>query len=391
MHATLTGLGVGSDSATALSATLSLMLKEGASHIASLGFAFAVASQLDGEVRFWRLAADVANDVGLTLELAAPLGGAALFLPLTCAANMCKAVCGVAAGATRVAISAHFARGHNGALVAEVAAKEGTQETAVTLVGLVLGMLLAPALNASPAVQWASFAILTIVHVVANTAAVRCLALRTLSRTRALLLLEASATAASSSGGASPSEPPAVAPAAAAPTPQSLREAEPLLPVQYTPRAFLRSGLGNEGGALHLGCSLEDLRRAALACFPPSPRSTLPWEENVTLLCPRLPRLKTLGDALRGAEGGSAEDFCLVLTSKASGEAWVAFSGGASPRTCLKGWLAAVSELREGLGGMTDLQVEKMFRQWEAAGWDLATPALEEQGYRVLLEKKKED
>jgi hypothetical protein len=111
----------------------------------------------------------------------------------------------------------------------------------------------------------------------------------------------------------------------------------------------------------------------------------------VTLLCPRLPRLKTLGDALRGAEGGSAEDFCLVLTSKASGEAWVAFSGGASPRTCLKGWLAAVSELREGLGGMTDLQVEKMFRQWEAAGWDLATPALEEQGYRVLLEKKKED
>ena len=41
--------------------------------------------------------------------------------------------------------------------------------------------------------------------------------------------------------------------------------------------------------------------------------------------------------------------------------------------------------------GMTDLQVEKMFRQWEAAGWDLATPALEEQGYRVLLEKKKED
>jgi hypothetical protein len=42
--------------------------------------------------------------------------------------------------------------------VAEVAAKEGTQETAVTLAGILLGVALAPRLNASLAAQWAAFA-----------------------------------------------------------------------------------------------------------------------------------------------------------------------------------------------------------------------------------------
>jgi hypothetical protein len=82
LHATLEGLGVGGGgggggggaaggAAAALAATLLLLLKEGAGHAASLVFAFAAAARLDAEVRAWRLFADVANDVGLTLELVA--------------------------------------------------------------------------------------------------------------------------------------------------------------------------------------------------------------------------------------------------------------------------------------------------------------------------------
>lgn len=63
-------------------------------------------------------------------------------------------------------------------------AKEGAQETAVTLLGLLAGLACAGVLNSSPALQWAAFAVLTAVHVVANYLAVRTLALRTLNRSR---------------------------------------------------------------------------------------------------------------------------------------------------------------------------------------------------------------
>ena len=357
MHATLTGLGLGRESASALSATLALMLKEGAAHVASLGFALAVASRLDGEVRFWRLAADVANDIGLALELAAPLLPR-LFLPLTCAANAFKAVCGVAAGATRVAISAHFASGRSGALVAEVAAKEGTQETAVTLAGLALGMLLAPLLNASASAQWASFALLTLVHVAANAAAVRCLALRTLSRTRALLLLQAAAAA---------------APGSACPTPRALRQREPLLPVQYAQLLpWGGAGGGGEGGRVSLGCSLEALRQGA--------GGGSEWQGRV--------RLGSgsgsgggvaLSEALRSASAARGADFFLL--AHAPGRAWVAYAAEASPRTMLRGWLAALAAL----GRFPAADAGRLLAQWEAAGWDLSVSGLEEEGWRVSL------
>ena len=236
-HATLTGMGFESGTASTLSAITVLLLKDGSSHLASLAFAFGFSSTLDGEVRFWRLAADVANDVGLTLELLAPLAGPSGFLPLTCLANAFKAVCGVAAGATRVAISSHFAQGVSGAHVAEVTAKEGTQETAVTLAGLLLALYLAPFLNASPSVQWSSFLLLTLVHVLANAAAVRSLALRTLSRTRALLLLDAT------SGGEEglPPTPHHL------PSPLEMRLVEPLWPVQYL-ASWWGGRRGGEGG-----------------------------------------------------------------------------------------------------------------------------------------------
>ncbi len=391
MHATLTGLGLGSASASALSATLALMLKEGASHLASLAFAYAVASSLDSEVRFWRLAADVANDVGLGLELAAPAAGARWFLPLTCLANACKAVCGVAAGATRTAISAHFAGGlarQGGALVAEVAAKEGTQETAVTLLGLLLGMLLAPALNASPTAQWTAFAALTAIHVWANAAAVSCLALRTLSRTRALLLLQAGQGL--GLGQQQQQQPPL-------PTPRTLLAREPLLPVQYRccrlgwcwgrGRGGPAKGGLQEGGVLRLGCSLEALRAGA-------ERSGQPWQQHVRLtVCSSSSSSSeveeqacTLHAALSGAAAplGAGAEFYLLAAQ--GGEAWVAFSATATPRTMLLGWLAGVRLLAPGLGvPAAPQQLRSLLLAWEGAGWSTAEAALEEEGYRVQL------
>lgn len=73
--------------------------------------------------------------------------------------------------------------------VAEVQAKEGAQETAVTLLGLLMGLACAGVLNSAPLLQWAAFAVLTLIHVIANYAAVRSLSLRTLNRSRSHALV----------------------------------------------------------------------------------------------------------------------------------------------------------------------------------------------------------
>jgi len=54
-------------------------------------------------VKSWRLFADLINNVGITLDMLAPLCGVH-FLAVVCTASLCKALCGVAAGATVIRI-----------------------------------------------------------------------------------------------------------------------------------------------------------------------------------------------------------------------------------------------------------------------------------------------
>lgn len=55
----------------------------------------------------WRLFADYINNVGITLDLLAPLS-AKLFLPLICLSSVFKSLCGIAAGAAGAVISEHW-------------------------------------------------------------------------------------------------------------------------------------------------------------------------------------------------------------------------------------------------------------------------------------------
>ena len=379
MHATLEGLGLNgsSSSSGALAATLVLLLKEGASHIASLAFAFVAASRLDSEVRAWRLFADIANDVGLALELAAPrLGGAQTFAIVSAIANACKAVCGVAAGATRVAVSAHFARagarargGGGAAAVAEVAAKEGTQETAVTLLGLMLGATLAGALNASPSAQWTAFTFLTILHVIFNAAAVRSLALETLSRTRAKALLDVWRSEGKIQ----------------LPSPGAARVNEPLWPVQW---GF--GGGGGEridGGNIRLGVPLSAFTKAVS-----NSGSGGGGKDWMTVVTVNGTTTTTLFDFLhknntKNNNREEGDDFCLLLhasslssSSSSHTPTLVAFGADASPRTMLQGWMLAAC-----CGKVEIDETVSFLKSAEKSGWDLETTALEEEGFRVRL------
>ncbi|CAM9677065.1 unnamed protein product, partial [Phaeothamnion confervicola] len=135
-------------------------------------------------IKTWRLFADGVNDLGITLELLAPLYPRR-FLAIICLASVFKAMCGVAAGATNAAITEHWALRNN---IADIGAKTGAQHTVVTLAGLLLGIWFARFANASAGGVWASYSVLTALHLFANYRAMRTLALRSLNPARLSML-----------------------------------------------------------------------------------------------------------------------------------------------------------------------------------------------------------
>ena len=80
----LEGIGVGRDGATALSASLNFIARDGAGMASSLLFSSLASSRFHSDIKRWRLFADLIVDVGITLEVAATLVPASLFLPMIC-------------------------------------------------------------------------------------------------------------------------------------------------------------------------------------------------------------------------------------------------------------------------------------------------------------------
>jgi len=206
--AILKASGVGEAAASPMAAAVAWVLRDGFGMCGSLLFASLVGVGFDENVKEWRLFADLINDVGLTLNMLAPMAGERFFL-VAALGSTCTSICGMVAGATRASITAHFALSGN---LADVSAKEGAQETAVTLVGLVVGSyLFAPLVGEAAPAVWTAFALLTALHVYANWQGVGCLALLWLNRHRAVL---ASRDWAASAAPPSDAPPEALSPAA---------------------------------------------------------------------------------------------------------------------------------------------------------------------------------
>ena len=150
----LKGVGVGDESATALSATMTWLLRDGAGMAGGIAFTWLRGTDLDHACKKWRLFADVLNDAAMMLELAGPLLPRRALQLVLCAASVARALVGVAGGATRAAVTQHQARANN---ISDVAAKDGSQETLVNLFALVLNLILLPLLGENQGVIWAIF------------------------------------------------------------------------------------------------------------------------------------------------------------------------------------------------------------------------------------------
>lgn len=80
----LEGVGVGKEGATALSASLNFIMRDGCGMVSTLLFTALASSRFRSDVKKWRILADVMNDIGITLEVAATLVPSYFFLPMIC-------------------------------------------------------------------------------------------------------------------------------------------------------------------------------------------------------------------------------------------------------------------------------------------------------------------
>ncbi|WZY97700.1 hypothetical protein YC2023_070029 [Brassica napus] len=184
-QALLSAIGVGEKSATVIGATFQWFLRDFTGMLGGILFTFYQGSNLDSNAKMWRLVADLMNDIGMLMDLLSPLFPSA-FIIVVCLGSLSRSFTGVASGATRAALTQHFALQEN---AADISAKEGSQETMATMMGMSLGMLLARFTSGNPLAIWFSFLSLTVFHMYANYRAVRCLVLNSLNFERSSILL----------------------------------------------------------------------------------------------------------------------------------------------------------------------------------------------------------
>ena len=188
--AILSGMGVGNAETTATAATVMWFLRDGFGMLGGLIFASALSLKFGPNSKQWRIFADGINNVGITLEVLAPVFSAqkSMFLFCLSVGSICKALCGVAAGATNAAIGEHW--GSKRGNFAEIASKNGIQHTAVSLLCLVVSVpFIRLTGSVNTATTWLIYGVLTAAHMVANLAAMRMLALRSLNFNRLSILI----------------------------------------------------------------------------------------------------------------------------------------------------------------------------------------------------------
>ena len=165
----LKGSGIGNAEATVIAATITWILKSGSGMLGGILFAWARGSHLDCYCKQWRLSADVLNDFAAFVEILAPLVGYEYFIYVMCVAAIAKSIVGVAGGSTRAAVTNHQARCGN---IADVSAKDGSQEMIVNFSTLLIGLVMIPLINENLKMIWSFYVILTVTHLYANYRAV---------------------------------------------------------------------------------------------------------------------------------------------------------------------------------------------------------------------------
>ncbi|KAK7425161.1 hypothetical protein QQX98_000075 [Neonectria punicea] len=183
-RALLQGLGVGDANSSATFALLLTILKDAMSRVATIVFAQQFGLRIEPDAKKYRFLADMFNDTAFFLELYSPYFGPYGKIVALTVGEALRALCGVSAGASKAALSVHFAKHDN---LAELNAKEASQETAVGLVGLLVGTLLVRSVENHESVVYLMIG-LVFAHLWMNYLGVRSVCMTSLNRQRATIL-----------------------------------------------------------------------------------------------------------------------------------------------------------------------------------------------------------
>ncbi|KAK2781885.1 hypothetical protein FQN52_001285 [Onygenales sp. PD_12] len=181
LEAVLQGVGVGDASASPTAALLYSILQESMGRIATILFAHRLGTSLEPECKMYRLAADVLNDSAMIFDCLSPVFPKPMRVLLLSFSSVLRALCGVAAGSSKASLSSHFARWGN---LGELNAKDSSQETVISLLGMLCGSLVVSHIS-SPFATWTTLLLLLLIHISTNYAAVRAVNMTTLNRQRA--------------------------------------------------------------------------------------------------------------------------------------------------------------------------------------------------------------
>ncbi|EME84443.1 uncharacterized protein MYCFIDRAFT_187449 [Pseudocercospora fijiensis CIRAD86] len=165
-RAVLSSVGVGDSTASPTAAIILSILQDSVGRLATILFAHSFGTSLEPECKMYRLLADPIRVVVLSLS------------------SVLRSLCGVAAGSSKASLSAHFAKQGN---LGELNAKDSSQETVISLVGMMAGSLVISWIT-TPIATWTALILLLSIHLETNRRAVRAVKMRTLTRQRAALI-----------------------------------------------------------------------------------------------------------------------------------------------------------------------------------------------------------
>ncbi|KAK1975577.1 vitamin B6 photo-protection and homoeostasis-domain-containing protein [Colletotrichum cereale] len=181
------GLGVGDSLASPTGAMLIQVIRESTGRFATITFAHLFGTSIEAECKAYRLASDILCDVAMVLDCLSPFFPRSIRFMVLCFSSLLYSASGVAGNASKSSLSGHFANWNN---LGELNAKDASQETAISLMGMITGTLVVSLLT-DPKATWVALICLLAVHLFLNWKGVRAVKSRSLNRQRANIAFSA--------------------------------------------------------------------------------------------------------------------------------------------------------------------------------------------------------
>jgi hypothetical protein len=184
-RAVLSAVGVGDESATSTSALFMKIIQDTVGRLGTILFAWRLGSALEPECKKYRYMADLVNDAATIFDCLSPLfpGSRNFKVALLCMSGLLRSICGVMAGGSRAALTQHFTDPKRGS-IADVNAKDQSQETVITLLGMLTGSVVVGIVQGDGLEMWIAVTMLLALHLYTNYQAVAHVVMRTLNRQR---------------------------------------------------------------------------------------------------------------------------------------------------------------------------------------------------------------